>query len=43
MVRLAGLEPARLTSTDFKSVVYAIPPQPHKNIITYCIAENKGG
>ena len=37
LVRLAGLEPARLTSTDFKSVVYAIPPQPHKDIITYCI------
>ena len=32
-MRLAGLEPARLAPTDFKSVVSAIPPQPHNNAI----------
>ena len=30
LVRVAGLEPARHTATDFKSVVSAIPPYPHE-------------
>ena len=29
LVRVAGLDPARHTATDFKSVVAAIPPHPH--------------
>ena len=31
LVRVAGLEPARHTATDFKSVVSAIPPHPHRS------------
>ena len=39
-MRLAGLEPARLAPTDFKSVVSAIPPQPHGRIIAHNPADD---
>ena len=37
MVRVAGLEPARHTATDFKSVVSAIPPHPHIVRLGFCV------